>query len=106
MCTYLHNKHTHGANTKKHVLDPMTLCKKIEPFVVYYKGLIKSYNHMTHDILENEINLILPKVSRKQKHGIITTLVCSFIGSAYEGISSFLHHERNKSLTHGCQSYG
>ena len=44
---------------------------------------------MAHNILENEINLILPQVSRKQKCGIITTLVSSFIGLTYEGISSF-----------------
>ena len=68
------------------------------PFVVYYKRLIKSYNHTTHNVLENEINLILPHVLRKQKCGIITTLVSSFIGLAYEGISSFLHHKRNKAL--------
>ena len=65
---------------------------------MYYKRLIKSYNHMAHNILENEINLILPQVPRKQKHGIITTLVSSFIGLAYEGISSFLHHKHNKAL--------
>ena len=53
---------------------------------------------MTHNILENEINLILPKVPMKQKHGIITTLVSSFIGLAYEGISSLLHHMHNKAL--------
>ena len=35
---------------------------------------------------------------RKQKCGIITMLVCSFMGLAYEGISSFLHHKRNKAL--------
>ena len=80
------------------MLDLMNFGKKIEPFVVYYKRLIKSYNNMAHNILENEINLILPHVSRKQKCGIITTLVSSFIGLAYEGISSFLHHKRNKAL--------
>ena len=53
---------------------------------------------MTRNILENEINLILPQIPRKQKCGIITTLVSSFIGLAYEGISSFLHHKRNKAL--------
>ena len=98
MCTYLDNKHTDGAITRKHMLDLMTFCKKIEPFVVYYKQFIKSYNHMAHNTLENEINLILPQYSRKQKHGIITTLVSSFIGLVYEGISSFLHHKRNKAL--------
>ena len=66
MCTYLDNKHTHGADTKEDMLDLMTFCKKIEPFVVCYKRLIKSYNHTAHNILENKINLILPQVSRKQ----------------------------------------
>ena len=49
-------------------------------------------------MLKNEIDLILPQLPRKQKHGIITTLVSSFIGLAYEGISSFLHHKCNKTL--------
>ena len=74
-------------------LDLMTFCKKIEPFVVYYKRLIKSYNNTANNILENEINLILPHIPRKQKCGIITMLVSSFIGLAYEGISCLLHHK-------------
>ena len=53
---------------------------------------------MAHNILEKEINLILPLVPRKQKCGIITMLVSSFIGLAYEGTSSFLHHKWNKAL--------
>ena len=73
------------------MLDLMAFCKKIEPFVVYYKTLIKSYNSTAHNILENKINLILPQIPRKQKCGIITTLV--FIGLAYEGITSFPHHK-------------
>ena len=48
---------------------------------------------MAHNIMENEINLILPQISMKQKCGIITMLVSSFIGLAYEGISIFLHHK-------------
>ena len=72
--------------------------KKIEPFVIYYKRLIKSYNNIAHNILKNEIDLILPIVPRKQKCGIITALVSSFIGLAYEGISNFLHHKQNKAL--------
>ena len=75
------------------MLDLMTFCKKREPFVVYYKRLIKSYNNTAHNLLENEINLLLPQIPRKQKCGIITTLVSSFMGLAYEGISSFLHHK-------------
>ena len=46
----------------------------------------KSYNNTAHNILKNEIDLILPQVPRKQKCGIITTLVSSFIGLPYEGI--------------------
>ena len=76
-------------NKETHVRSYDILKKKIEPFVVYYKKLIKSYNHMAHNILGNEINLILPQISKKQKCGIITTLVSSFIGLAYEGKSSF-----------------
>ena len=97
-CAYLDNKNTHSSETRKHILDLITFCKKIEPFVIYYKRLIKSYNNTAHNILENEINLILPQIPRKKKCGIITMLVSSFIGLAYEGISSFLHHKQNKAL--------
>ena len=61
-----------------------------KPFVTYYSKLIHSYNKTAHNILENEIRLLLPQNSQRQKCGIITTLVSSFIGLAYEGISSFL----------------
>ena len=80
------------------MLDLITFHKNIEPFVIYYKRLIKSYNNTAHNIVRNEIDLILHQVPRKQKHGIITTLLSSFIGLTYEGISSFLHHKCNKSL--------
>ena len=41
----------------------------------------------------------MPKyVERKEKGGIITSLNSGFIGLAYEGISSFLHHRRHKTL--------
>ena len=91
-CAYL-DKNMQDTDSKKYMLDLTTFCKMIEPFVLYYKRLIKSYKNMAHKILENEINLILPQIPRKQKCGIITTRVSSFIGLAYEGISSFLHHK-------------
>ena len=75
-----------------------TFCRKTGPFVTYYKRLIESYNTTAHNILEKEINLLLPQMPRIQRCGIITTLVSSFIGLAYEGISSFLQNKRNKSL--------
>ena len=66
--------------------------------MTYCTRLINSYNNTAHNILEKEIKLLLPPVKRKQKCGIITTLVLSFAGLAYEGISSFLHHKRNNAL--------
>ena len=36
-CTYLDNKNIHNTDTKKHMLDLIMFCKKIEPFVTYYK---------------------------------------------------------------------
>ena len=93
LCAYLDNKNIPDTDSKKHMLDLLTFCKKIEPFVLYYKRLIKSYNNTAHNILKHEINLILPQIPRKQKCGIITTLVSSFIGLVIEGISSFLHHK-------------
>ena len=46
-CAYLDNKSTHSTETRKDILDLMTFCKKIEPFVIYYERLIKSYNNST-----------------------------------------------------------
>ena len=72
-CAYLDNKNVCNTDSKKHMLDVMMFCKKIEPFVFYYKRLKNSYNNITHNILTNEINLILSQIPRKQKCGIITT---------------------------------
>ena len=59
---------------------------------------MKSYNKTAHNILEKEINLLLPQIPRVQEHGIITTPVFHLIGLAYEGISIFLQNKRNKVL--------
>ena len=69
-------------------------CNKIKPFVSCYSKLIASYNTTVHNILANEINPLLPQIS-KQKCKLITTLVSGFIGLAYEGISSFLQKKYN-----------
>ena len=96
-CAHLDDMNIHNAETKKYLLDLLVFCKNIEPYVTYYKRQIKSYN-TAHSILKNEIDLVLPQIPGKQKYGIITTIVSSFIGLAYEGISSFLHNRRNKAL--------
>ena len=92
-CTYTDNKYAQNTESRKYMLDLKNFCNKIKLFVTYYKRLINSYNNTAHNILEKEIKLLLPQIKRKQKHGIITTLMSSFIGLAYEGISSFLHHK-------------
>ena len=86
------------AENKKYVLDLLVYWKTIRPYVDYCKKQIKSYNNTVHHILKNKINLILLQLPTKQRHGIITMLVSSFIGLAYEGISSFPHNRRHKGL--------
>ena len=76
------------------MLELKAFFNKVRPFVTYCARLVNSYNNTVHNILEMEIKLLLPQVNRKQKHGIITTLVSSFIGLVYEGISSFLQHKK------------
>ena len=34
-CAYLANENVHNTESKKHMLDLMMVCKKIEPFVNY-----------------------------------------------------------------------
>ena len=77
-CTYMDNKNAQDTETRKYMLGLKTFCKKIEHFVVYCRRLINSYNNTMHNILEKEIKLLLPRVQRKQKHRIITTLVLNF----------------------------
>ena len=88
-CTYMKKEYTPNTDSRKYLTELRAYCNKIKPFVSYYSKLIHSYSKTTPNILQNEIRLLLPQVSR-QKCGIITTLVSSFIGLAYEGISRFL----------------
>ena len=61
---------------------------------------IKSHNDILNDILKNEVDLILPKFyeNQKSKRGIFGTLILEFIGLAFEGLSTFLHHKRHSTL--------
>ena len=92
-CTYLDDRNICNPDTKKYLLDLLTLFKEIDPYMSYYKRQIKSYNNTAHNILRNELDLILPQIARKQKCGVITTIVSSFIWLAYKGICTFLHHK-------------
>ena len=75
-------------------------CVKIAQHINYYRKEIAYYNQTATNILTNESALILPTFTKqdRQKRCIITSLITGFIGLAYEGISSFLHHKRQKAL--------
>ena len=65
-CAYMDNKYAQNTGSRKYMLDLKTFCKKIEPFLVYYKRLINSYNNTVHNILEKKIKLLLPQVKKKK----------------------------------------
>ena len=50
----------------KFILSFKHYCKKIIPFIDFYKKQIASYNHTVHEILTKEIPLILPNFSKSQ----------------------------------------
>ena len=83
---------------KEYILDLISYCQKIRPYIHYYKQQVKFLNDTVHHILKNKIDLIWPQFPTKQRRGIITTLISGFIGLAYGDISSFLHNRRHKSL--------
>ena len=97
-CANMENEYAQNTESRRYMLELKAFCNEIKPFVTYYNRMINSYNKTAHNILEKEIKLLLPQVDRKQKHWIITTLASSFIGLAYEGISSFLQHKCNNAL--------
>ena len=61
---------------------------------------ITSHNLTAHKILKVKVDLILSKfhTEHRNKRGIFVALISEFIGLAFEGISSFLHHKRHKAL--------
>ena len=63
----------------------------------FYK---KHYNHTAYEVFANEIDLILPAFPRdkRNRRSIIASVISGVIGLAYEGISGFLHHKRQKAL--------
>ena len=95
-CAYTEKEYAPNMDSRKYMLELRAYYNKTKPFVTYYGRLINSYNNTAHNILEKEI--LLPQVNKRQKCGIITALVSSFIGLAYEGISSFLQNKRNNAL--------
>ena len=96
-CDYLNADLSNNHYWKEYITNLKIFCEKIIPFVYFYKKQMPFYNCTLHKIL-NEISLILPifPKARKEKRGIITSLVTGFIGLVYEDISSYLHNRRQK----------
>ena len=85
---------------KQNIRDLLLYCSKLRPDMGFYKMQIKSHNATAHNILKNGEDLILTKFykNQKSKRGIFSALISGFIGLAFEGISSFLHHKRHNAL--------
>ena len=76
-------------------------CRRIAPYVKFYKQQIDYYNQTAYNLLQNEIGLILPNFNSRKKRFLTTilgTIASKVIGLAFEGMSSFLHHKRHKTL--------
>ena len=66
---YTEKEYAPNMDSRKYMLELKAYCNKIKPFVTYYNRLINSYNNAVHNILEKEIKLLLPQVSKRQKCG-------------------------------------
>ena len=82
-------------------------CRNIIPYMYLYKHQVEYYEKTVYNILEKDIGMILPKFGNTEntdiklkhpKRQIISALVSGFIGLAFEGISSYLQHKRQKAL--------
>ena len=78
-------------------------CQRIVPYIRLYQKQVQYYNQTTYNILQNEINLILPTLNepnRKKRFlsAVLGTVISKIIGLVFEGISSFLHHKRHRAL--------
>ena len=81
-------------------------CRNIIPYMYLYKHQVEYYEKTVYNILEKDIGKILPKFgntenniqSKHPKRQIISALVSGFIGLAFESISSYLQHKRQKAL--------
>ena len=95
MCNHL------NISRKRYLLRYIRHCRRIAPYVKFYKQQIDYYNQTAYNILQNEIWLILPSFNNRKKRVLTTilgTIASKVIGLAFEDISSFLHHKRHKAL--------
>ena len=100
-CNYLRNLDDEDNDQiKKNIKDLLFYCLKVRPFIALYRMKISAHNLTAHKILKNKVNLNLPKFQKecRNKRVIFRAMISGFLGLAFEGISSFLHHKRHKVL--------
>ena len=97
-CSYLNDNGNYVKKLYKH-------CLRIAPYIDFYKRQITYYNITAYRIMTKDFGLILPTflTKKRPKQGallasVLGGIASSIIGLAYEGISSFLHHNRHKAL--------
>ena len=76
-------------------------CRRITPYVKFYKQQIDYYTQTAYEHLQNEIGLILHTLTNRKKRFLTTilgTIATKVVHLAFEGISSFLHHKWHKAL--------
>ena len=89
-CNYLQAKNGCSVEGKQYISNLIVYCRKILPFIQFYRKQISSFNHSSNNILTNENSVILPQFPKvwKEKRGIFASLISWFIDLAYKGISS------------------
>ena len=61
-CKYIQNLDDQdNEQIKQNIKDLLLYCAKLSPYMAFYKMQIKACNAMSHHILKNEVDLILPK---------------------------------------------
>ena len=80
---------------KDNIKELLFYCAKLRPFMAFFKMQIKACNATAHQILKNEVDLILPKfyTECRVKRGIFGAIISGVIGLVLEGISNCLHHK-------------
>ena len=82
-CEYLRKRDKgHNARIEKCISDLIVYCRKIKPYIYFYKQKIKSLNDTAHDILKNKLNMIYQNFWKIEKRSIFATLISGYIGLA------------------------
>ena len=95
MCNHL------NISKKSYLLRYIRHCRRIAPYIKFYKQQIDYYNQTAYNFLQNEIGLILPNFNNRKKRFLTTilgTIATKVIGLVFKGISSFPHCRRHKAL--------